>query len=175
MKRWSVILLIFITAASGSAFASDPAADCEAIAAVSAQFQAAENASDIEGMLSLFADDLVILSPGAPELSGSERIAAAMRAFHAAFAVQVEYTSQEIAAFGDWGFDRGTEQFTLTPRSGGAPISVRGKYLWLYRRQPDGSWKQSRVMWNTSEPPPKVSSSRSLQPVRPSPLGLWGA
>jgi ketosteroid isomerase-like protein len=43
----------------------------------------------------------------------------------------------------------------VTPAPGGAPISVNGKYLWLYRRQPDGSWKQSRVMWNSSDPLPK--------------------
>jgi hypothetical protein len=60
-----------------------------------------------------------------------------------------------IDVFGDWGFDRGSEQFTLTPRNGGASISVSGKYLWLYRRQPDGSWKQSRVMWKSSDPLPK--------------------
>jgi ketosteroid isomerase-like protein len=78
-----------------------------------------------------------------------------MREFYKAFTVQVKYNSEEIAAFGDWGFDRGTERFTLTPKNGGAPISVNGKYLWLYRRQPDGSWKQSRVMWNSSDPLPK--------------------
>lgn len=155
MKRLSVILLFLVSAGCGSASTSDPAADRQAIAAVSAQFQAAENAGNIGQMLRLFADDLVILSPNAPELSGADRIAGAMRAFHEAFTVQVEYTSQEIAAFGDWGFDRGTERFTLTPKSGGAPISVNGKYLWLYRRQPDGSWKQSRVMWNSSDPLPK--------------------
>ena len=155
MKRLSVILLFLLGAACGSASTSDPAADRQAIAAVSAQFQAAENAGNVEQMLSLFADDLVILSPNALELSGADRIAAAMRAFHEAFTVHVEYASQEITAFGDWGFDRGTERFTLTPKGGGAPISVNGKYLWLYRRQSDGSWKQSRVMWNSSDPPPK--------------------
>jgi uncharacterized protein (TIGR02246 family) len=154
MKRLSVILLFLLSAACNPVSTSDPAADLQAIAEVSDQFQAAENAGNVEQMLRLFADDLVILSPNAPELSGADRIAAAMRAFHEAFTVQVEYTSQEIAAFGDWGFDRGTERFTLTPKSG-APISVSGKYLWLYRRQPDGSWKQSRVMWNSSDPPPK--------------------
>jgi len=155
MKRSSVILLFLLAAGCGSTSTSDPTADRQAIAAVSAQFEAAENAGNVEHMLPLFADDLVILSPNAPELSGADRIAAAMRALHEAFAVRVEYTSQEIDAFGDWGFDRGTERFTLTPKGGGAPISVNGKYLWLYRRQPDGSWKQSRVMWNTSDPPPK--------------------
>ena len=155
MKQLSVILVVVLTAACGAASRSDPAADRQAIAAVSAQFEAAENAGNVEQMLPLFADDMIIMSPNAAQLSGADRITAATRAFHEAFTVQVKYSSEEIAAFGDWGFDRGTERFTLIPKSGGAPISVNGKYLWLYRRQPDGSWKQSRVMWNSSDPLPK--------------------
>jgi uncharacterized protein (TIGR02246 family) len=149
------MLVVLLTAACGSASTSDPAADREAIAAVSARFEAAENSGDVEEMLLLFAEDMIIMSPNAPAFSGSDRIAAATREFYDAFTVQVEYSSEEIAAFGDWGFDRGTERFTLTPKSGGSPIAVNGKYLWLYRRQPDGSWKQSRVMWNSDEPMPK--------------------
>lgn len=155
MKQLSGILLLLFTTACGSPSTSNPAADRQAIATVTAQFEAAENAGDVERMLLLFADDMIIMSPHAPAISGADRIAAATRKFYEAFTVAVEYSSEEIAAFGDWGFDRGTERFTLTPKSGGAPISVNGKYLWLYRRQPDGSWKQSRVMWNSSDPLPK--------------------
>jgi uncharacterized protein (TIGR02246 family) len=169
MKQLSVILVVLLTAACGSASTSDPAADRQAIAAVSAEFEAAENAGNVEQMLLLFADDMIIMSPNAPALLGAVRIAAATRAFYEAFTVQVEYSSEEIAAFGDWGFDRGTERFTLTPKNGGAPMSVNGKYLWLYRRQPDGSWKQSRVMWNSSDPSPKggVLSANSSNPAAP--------
>jgi len=49
---------------------------------------------------------------------------------------------------GDWAFDRGREHYIVTPKAGGAPIEKTGNYLYLYRRQADGSWKQSRVIWN---------------------------
>lgn len=81
-------------------------------------------------------------------MTGGDSVADLMREFHAAFAVQVEYSSQEIVVFGDWAFDRGTERYTLTPKAGGAPIQKSGNYLYLYQRQADGSWKQSRVIWN---------------------------
>lgn len=77
-----------------------------------------------------------------------------MGAFHAAIAVQIEYDSQEIEVFGHWAFDRGTFRFTLTPETGGASFHETGKYLWLYRRQADGPWKQARVIWSSSDPPP---------------------
>ena len=154
MKQLAVVLSVLVTAACGTAPTSDPAADREAIAAVTAQTQAAENAGSVEQMRGHFADDLVMMGPNMPAATGADSVAAAMRAFFDAFTVQIEYSSQEITVFGDWAFDRGTYRHTLTPKSGGAPIPENGKYLWLYQRQPDGSWKQSRVIWNSSDPLP---------------------
>jgi uncharacterized protein (TIGR02246 family) len=149
--RYVAIRVLFpalLTAVCDSARASDPAADRQAIAAATAQFQAAENAGSVDQFRSFFADDLVMMGPNKPPVTGGDSVAALMREFHAAFAVQVAYNSQEIVVFGDWAFDRGTERYTLTPKAGGAPIQKSGNYLYVYRRQEDGSWKQSRVIWN---------------------------
>jgi hypothetical protein len=91
-----VLFPAFLTAACDSASTRDPAADRQAIAAATAQFQAAENAGSVDQCRSY----------------------------------------------------RGTERYTLTPKAGGAPILKSGNYLYLYQRQEDGSWKQSRVIWN---------------------------
>jgi len=35
--------------------------------------------------------------------------------------------------------------------------ALQGKYVWVYRRQPSGAWKQARVIWNSDAllaPPP---------------------
>ena len=143
-----------VTAACGGAADMDTVAERQAIAAVTAQTQAAENAGSVEQMRLHFADDVVMMGPNMPAVSGADSVAAAMRSFFDAFTVQIQYTSQEIVVLGDWAFDRGTYRHTLTPKSGGAPIPENGKYLWLYRRHPDGSWKQTRVIWNSNDPMP---------------------
>ena len=143
-----VLFPAFLTAACNSARTRDLAADRQAIAAATAQFQAAENAGSVDRFRSYFADDLVMMGPNKPPVIGGDSVAALMRVFHDAFAVQVEYNSQEIVVFGDWAFDRGTERYTLTPKAGGAPSQKSGNYLYLYQRQKNGSWKQSRVIWN---------------------------
>jgi ketosteroid isomerase-like protein len=150
MKHLAIGALVpaFLTAACDSAGTRDPAADRQAIAAATAQFQADENGGSVDQFRSHFADDLVMMGPNNPPVIGGDSVAALMRVFHNAFAVQVEYNSQEIVVFGDWGFDRGTERYTLTPKAGGAPIQKSGNYLYVYQRQEDGSWKQSRVIWN---------------------------
>jgi len=126
----------------------DVAADRQAIAAVAARFEAAENAGSVDQFRSFFTDDLVVMGPSEPPVIGGDSVAALMRVFHGQYAVQVEYKSQEIVVAGDWAFDRGTERYTLTPKAGGTPIQKSGNYLYVYQRQADGSWKQSRVIWN---------------------------
>lgn len=153
MPRLVVILGVIVLAGCANAPAPVASADRAAIAAASAEFAAAENAGNVAQMLRLFADDLIIMGPNEPALAGAEPIAQAMQGFHDTFAVQVEYSREEIVAAGDWGFDRGTCRYTLTPKAGGAPLTEQScKYLWLYRRASDGSWKQSRVIWNSSDP-----------------------
>ena len=150
MKHVSIGVLFpaFLATACGSASTRDPVADRQAIAGATAQFGAAESAGSVDQFRSYFTDDLVMMGPNEPPVTGGDSVAALMRTFHAKFAVQVEYTSQEIVVSGDWGFDRGTERYTLTPKAGGTPIQKSGNYLYLYQRQADGSWKQSRVIWN---------------------------
>jgi ketosteroid isomerase-like protein len=118
------------------------------------QTEAAENAASVDRMRVHFTPDIVMLAPNMPAVAGADSVAHAMRAFFDAFDVQIQYTSQEILVMGTWAFDRGTYRHTLTPRRGGTPLKETGKYLWLYRRMPDGSWKQARVIWNGSDAPP---------------------
>lgn len=149
-----ITLSTLVTLACGGAATHNPDQDRQAIATVTAQTQAAENAGSVEQMRPHFADDVVMMGPNTPTVTGADSVAAAMRAFFDAFTVQIQYTSMEIVVIGDWAFDRGTYHHTLTPKSGGVSMLANGRYLWLYRRHPDGSWKQSRVMWNSSDPVP---------------------
>lgn len=116
--------------------------------------EAAENDESVDRMRVHMAEDVVMMAPNMPPVTGAANAAEAMRQFFGAFEVQIRYTSTEIVVAGDWAFDRGTYSQTLTPKRGGAAHNETGKYLWLYRRAPDGSWKQARVIWNGSDPLP---------------------
>ena len=91
--------------------------------------------------------------PNTPVIMGADSVAAAMRAYFDMFDVQIEYTSEEIVVDGDLGLDRGTYRETLTPTAGGASTTGTFHYLFVYRRHTDGSWKHSRVIFNSADPP----------------------
>ena len=124
------------------------------IDAIRRDTESAENAGSVERMRVHFAEDVVMMAPTMPTVVGAANAAQAMRQFFDMFAVQIAYTSIEIVVSGDWAFDRGTYVHTLTPKRGGTPLKETGKYLWLYRRTPQGAWKQARVIWNSSDPLP---------------------
>jgi ketosteroid isomerase-like protein len=119
------------------------------------EIESAENGGSVERMRAHFAEDVVMMAPNMPAVAGADSAAQAMRQFFDAFNVQIQYNSTEIVVSGDWAFDRGTYSQTLTPKQGGAPLKESGKYLWVYRRAGDGSWKHARVIWNTSDPLPE--------------------
>ncbi|HEY2070838.1 MAG TPA: DUF4440 domain-containing protein [Rhizomicrobium sp.] len=49
-------------------------------------------------------------------------------------------------------YDSGTYEETVTPVKGGKPLAVKGSYLFVFERQPDGDWKILEQMWTESGP-----------------------
>ena len=117
----------------------------------------AENNGEADFSDSVCTDDIVVLPPNMPSVTGRAAAVAFMRDFLGQFDLQIQYVSEETEVHGDIALDRGTYSQTLTPKSGGPPIPEQGNFLWLYSRSSEGTWKISRVMWNASGYPPGQS------------------
>ena len=113
----------------------------------------AENTGDADFFNFVSADDIVVMPPGMTAVVGRDATVAFMKEFLSHFDLNIRYVSEETLVQGNIAYDRGTYSQTLTPKAGGTPIPENGKFLWLYSRASDGSWKISRVMWNTGELP----------------------
>jgi ketosteroid isomerase-like protein len=124
------------------------AADVQAIHALRAQFQSAENTADIEALAATLAEDVIILAPNRPAIEGAAATVEHFRGQFSQVVLELQYASLESVASGDWGFDRGTYTATVTPKAGGEPATSRGKYLWISRRGADGQWHLARITWN---------------------------
>jgi len=108
-------------------------------------------AKDWKGDLALYTEDAIQLPPNQAALQGK----AAIQAWYEAFPPFSNFQEQslEIEGQADLAYNRGTYSMTVTP-PGAAPIEDRGKYLTIYRKQADGSWKIARVMFNSDLPLP---------------------
>jgi ketosteroid isomerase-like protein len=109
----------------------------------------------------MLAEDAVIMVPSQPVQEGKTTCAAficdVLTNLLALFNRRITYVSAEVRVIGDIAFDRGSFFFTVSPKSGGETTQETGKYLFLYFRAPDGSWRIARAIVNLderdSEPP----------------------
>lgn len=127
--------------------------DIQAIQHIREATMKAENAGDADFFASACTEDVVVMPPGMPAVAGRDAAVAFMRGFLGQFDLKICYVSEETRIHHDVAYNRGTYSQTLTPKGGGTPIPENGKYIWLYARAAEGSWKMSRIMWNSSEPP----------------------
>jgi len=55
---------------------------------------------------------------------------------------------------GDMAHEHGTYTATATPKAGGEPTTDNGKYLVIFERGADGTWRLVHDIDNSSEPEP---------------------
>jgi uncharacterized protein (TIGR02246 family) len=114
---------------------------------------AALNRGDADVFVAVFSKDAVQMPPNEPANLGSDAIRRWAQAFLNQFSTQFSLSVEELRMGSDWAFERGTYTIILRPR-GGEALQDLGKYITIYQRQPDGSWKTARDIWNSNHRSP---------------------
>ena len=109
---------------------------------------------DASASVALFTDDGVLMPPNEPAVIGKEAMLSYNQAFWGQFTEELTLSPEEVEVAGDWAFARGTAAVTYTPKAGGQPTEDTGKWLQIWRRGADGSWKLAHDIWNSDQPLP---------------------
>lgn len=112
--------------------------DEEAIRKLIATWLSASKAGDTEKVLSLMADDVVLLVPGRPPMRGKSAFASGQSAL-SEFSIEATSEIQEIKVFGDWAYCWTALTVVVTPRKGGAAVKRSGNTLSILRKE-NGAW-----------------------------------
>jgi uncharacterized protein (TIGR02246 family) len=116
-------------------------------------YEAAYNAGDASALAGLFTEDAVLMPPEAPISIGQDGVKSYYQAYFDHFSCVLNASVDESGTLGDSGFARGTFTASLTPKAGGEPIQIIGKWLNISRIQADGSWRVAQHIWNVPIPP----------------------
>lgn len=110
-------------------------------------------AATLEGFLSYYTDDTTFLPPHAPTTHGKEAARQALEPLYKlpAFSVKWKAAKVEVSRAGDLGYVHGTFEMTLNDPSG-KPAGDTGKYVDVWKKQADGSWKCIVNMFNSDLP-----------------------
>lgn len=98
-----------------------------------------------------YSDDAMVLPPNASAVTGHGAIEAMFKTFPPITAFELR--TEEVEGIADLAYVRGRYTMTMSPP--GAPaIADSGKYLEIWRKQSDGSWKSVRDMFSSDIPLP---------------------
>ena len=59
---------------------------------------------------------------------------------------------RDVTFSGDLAIEEINYMIVITPVKGGTRIRDDGRFFFVWRRQPDGSWKMWRAIWNSIRP-----------------------
>ena len=108
-------------------------------------------AADWDAWVEFYTPDAVILPPNGAAVTGPD----AMKAWAEEFPALADMSTSilEIDGQGDLAFVRGT--YSMTFAGEGEPAVDTGKYIEIWRKQPDGSWRIVRDIFNSDLPLPE--------------------
>ena len=130
-------------------------ADVQSIRELEQRAREAAEAKDLDEYVSFYADDAVLFWPGAPMVRGRAAIREFMQAFLSmpGFSLSFETAGVEVSRARDLAYSYGTNRVTLVGPTG-ERMNDRGKYLTVYRKGPDGTWKVVADIGNSDLPAP---------------------
>jgi uncharacterized protein (TIGR02246 family) len=116
------------------------------------RFSDAFNRGDVPALAAMYDTGGVVLAPNAPPMHGRQNIEALWSgARQQGFKTLTLVVDSVEPIGGNLAIDLGRYTLVIQP-PGQAETTDRGKYMVLWKRQPDGSWKLYRDMFNTSMP-----------------------
>lgn len=127
----------------------DGTATASGLVALDEQWSAAAVKRDVPKVGSFYSEDAVVFPPGEPVVHGR---AAAQKVWgellsDPSFSISWTANDSGLSNSGDMGFTSGTYVANFKSPDG-QPGKEVGKFLCIWKKQSDGSWKAVRDMWN---------------------------
>jgi ketosteroid isomerase-like protein len=122
--------------------------DVAAIRGISAIHEKTQLARDWDGWCATCAEDVVVMPPDRPKIEGLSAVRAWMDEYPPT--KDLKLTVEAVYGSGDTGINRGYGPMTLEIE--GKPVSFSCKWLSVFKKQTDGSWKLKELAWNFDQP-----------------------
>jgi ketosteroid isomerase-like protein len=158
------VLVSVLLSASCAPPAVDLAALREAIDSHNAASAAAMIAGKpLDGVLAYYAEDAIEMPPSEPLVRGKEAIhqrnATLMQS--GIRVKSMRFTPTNVQAANDVAYEVGTIECTGSLGDGLPDVDYTGKYIVLWKRQPDGAWRITADIWNADAPMPGLPTDGS--------------
>ena len=155
--RRSTGILSFLTMLSilPAALAQAPKADPlrARLEKMGKDFADAYNRGDDKAVAAFYAEDAVLLPPDSDLVRGREAIEASWKGGHEAGMKNMKLEIVDVESDGTYAIETGKATVDVQPAGQAAAKSESVKYVVVWKKQKDGSWKILRDIWNGTAPP----------------------
>lgn len=152
----------FLAVSCGPAPAPDTrAAEEAAIRALDEQWSATAAKNDLDGTVSYYSSDAVLLAPNAPIATDAKSIRESWAGLLGPnTTVSWKVTKVEVAKSGELGYLYGTYQLAIKDPKGGPTFNDTGKIMEIWKKQSDGKWKCIVDTYNSDIPLPPATEAK---------------
>ena len=127
--------------------------DKDPILAYREKYIRACKAGDIDTLVSLAADDIVVMSPNDTTVYGTAEYRAWWEEYFQYFRLTAfNEPERDVVLNGDYATEHSAYMVAILPVGGGTRIRDDGRALTIWKRQTDNSWKIWQMIWNSSKP-----------------------
>jgi uncharacterized protein (TIGR02246 family) len=144
-------------AATPAAAPVDLASVRQRIDSANAAFEVALTKNDADAIAAAYADDAVSMMANTPAWKGKAAIRDGGKAMSEVVSITSAkfHTDEVFPAGNDMVIEVGSYDFMVQPKGAKAAAPDKGKYMAVWKRQADGSWKIYRDIVNSDLPPAK--------------------
>jgi len=142
-------LLLLAASCAPKAAPVDSAALARTLTQLDDDWSKAAATRDAATVAAFYAADAVAYPPGEPVAVGREAAQKVWAAYFADSTYTISWQTEHasVAESGELGFTAGTYQDSYRGPDGGM-VEAKGKYLCVWKKQADGTWKATNDMWN---------------------------
>ncbi|MBI2963625.1 MAG: SgcJ/EcaC family oxidoreductase [Deltaproteobacteria bacterium] len=121
----------------------------QALAAVNARYGKAVEQRDAAAIRDLYTKDAILLPPDQAMIRGNAGVEDFWKASFAAGVKTASLDTIDVEQAGDVAVETGTYAMTVAPEGKEAQTAT-GKYVVMWKRVKDGTWKLHRDIWNAT-------------------------
>jgi ketosteroid isomerase-like protein len=149
MKTLSVLSVVAFILSAMPALAADMDANAKVLAKLDDDWSKAAATRDPDRVASFYAEDAIAYPPQEPAAIGRPAARKVWAAYFAdkSFTISWKTVHAEVAKSGDLGYTTGTYEASFKGPDDKL-VNEKGKYVCIWKKHKDGSWKAIHDMWN---------------------------
>jgi uncharacterized protein (TIGR02246 family) len=149
----AAVCLLALSAGADTSAGRTPPSPADAVRAADQEWMKVFAAKDLDKSVAFCAEDGSVLAPNAPIATGREAIRKLFAGFFALPGLSISWqpSKAEVAKSGELAYTTGTYQMSYNGAAG-KQVTDKGKYVTVWKKQGDGSWKVLADIFNSDLP-----------------------